>query len=329
MKLLEIHDLKTHFFTDAGILPSVDGISFEINQGEILGVVGESGCGKSVTAMSILRIIPEPPGRIVAGRILFDGHDLVSMPIEALRKIRGRDIAMIFQEPMTSLNPVYTVGEQLREVLSLHLGLDDDAARARIVEMFSLVGISEPAMRVDAYPHQMSGGMKQRVMIAMALCCSPRLLIADEPTTALDVTVQAQILNLLVKLRDERGLGVMLITHDLGVVAETCDRVVVMYAGRVVETACVQDLFAHPSHPYTVGLLQSLPDAAKPGSRLQTIPGNVPSPLNFPTGCRFRDRCSRASSACSLEPPLHVVGDGHEVRCHHPYQGGEHEHAIA
>jgi oligopeptide/dipeptide ABC transporter ATP-binding protein len=241
--------------------------------------------------------------------------------LHELRKIRGKDIAMIFQEPMTSLNPVYTVGEQLREVLALHEGLDDEAARKRIIDMFSLVGISDPALRVDVYPHHMSGGMKQRVMIAMALCCSPKLLIADEPTTALDVTVQAQILDLLVKLRDERGMGVMLITHDLGVVAETCDRVVVMYAGRVVETAPVQSLFARPSHPYTVGLLNSLPDSAKPGQRLQTIQGNVPSPLNFPSGCRFRDRCSRATNACTTEPPLHAIAADHEVRCHHPYAG--------
>ena len=257
MALLEVDGLKTHFFTDEGVLPSVDGISFNIDRGETLGIVGESGCGKSVTAMSILQLIPQPPGKIVGGEIRFDGTNLVDVPPSKLRKIRGNDIAMIFQEPMTSLNPVYTVGNQIIEAITLHQGLEADEARRLAIQMLREVGIPAPEQRVDEYPHQLSGGMKQRVMIAMALSCNPDLLIADEPTTALDVTIQAQILELLARMQKERGMAIMLITHDLGVVAEVCDRVVVMYAGRVAETGSIEDIFERPMHPYTVGLLSS------------------------------------------------------------------------
>ncbi len=320
MALLEINNLKTHFFTDEGVLPSVDGVSFHIDRGETLGIVGESGCGKSVTAMSILRLIPQPPGKIVGGDITFGGRDLVNISDAELRKIRGNDIAMIFQEPMTSLNPVYTVGNQIIEAIVLHQDKEPDEAREIAIQMLKEVGIPDPSLRIDEYPHQMSGGMKQRVMIAMALCCNPELLIADEPTTALDVTIQAQILELLNKMQDERGMAIMLITHDLGVVAETCKRVVVMYAGRVAETGTIEEIFENPMHPYTMGLLSSLPDRAPPGARLPTIEGTVPSPLNFPSGCRFRNRCERASEKCSEIPPLVVLGEGHNAWCHHPHQ---------
>lgn len=326
MALLEVDGLKTHFFTDEGVLPSVDGISFSIDKGETLGIVGESGCGKSVTAMSILQLIPQPPGKIVGGEIRFDGTNLVDISPSKLRKIRGNDIAMIFQEPMTSLNPVYTVGNQIMEAITLHQGLEAEEARRLAIQMLREVGIPAPEQRVDEYPHQLSGGMKQRVMIAMALSCNPDLLIADEPTTALDVTIQAQILELLAKMQKERGMAIMLITHDLGVVAEVCDRVVVMYAGRVAETGSIEDIFERPMHPYTVGLLNSLPDRAPPGARLPTIEGTVPSPLDFPKGCRFRNRCQRASDQCSQVPKL-VTGDaeGHQAWCHHPHnaQPGE------
>lgn len=323
MALLEVRHLKTYFFTDEGVLPSVDDVSFEIDGRETVGIVGESGCGKSVTAMSILRLVPEPPGRTVGGEILFAGRNLLALSKSELRKVRGNDVAMIFQEPMTSLNPVYTVGDQIIEAITLHQELDAKAARRRAVEMLEEVGIPDPSRRVDEYPHQMSGGMKQRVMIAMALSCDPQLLIADEPTTALDVTIQAQILELLARLQSERGMAIMLITHDLGVVAEVCKRVVVMYAGRVVETGSTEDIFRAPIHPYTAGLLQSLPDRAKPGERLKTIPGSVPSPLEFPSGCRFRNRCARASEACRDDPPLVERSDGHSARCFHPLAEGE------
>lgn len=316
--LLQVEDLKTHFFTDAGVLPSVDGISFHIDAGETLGIVGESGCGKSVTAMSILRLVPDPPGRIVGGHIRFRGQDLTKLPIKDLRKIRGNDIAMIFQEPMTSLNPVYTVGNQIIEAIVLHQNKSGSEARALAIAMLTQVGIPEPETRIDEYPHQMSGGMKQRVMIAMALSCNPTLLIADEPTTALDVTIQAQILALLSRIQKERGMAVMLITHDLGVVAEVCQRVIVMYAGRVAETAPTEALFANPSHPYTLGLMGSLPNRVARGQRLPTISGSVPSPQNFPSGCRFRNRCANASEVCSTVPPEVQVGPGHTVFCHHP-----------
>ncbi len=318
MPLLEVKNLKTHFFTDAGVLPSVDGVSFHIDAGETLGIVGESGCGKSVTAMSILRLIPDPPGRIVGGEILFRNVDLTKLPIKDLRRIRGNDIAMIFQEPMTSLNPVYTVGNQIIEAITLHQNKDAEQARALAIAMLHQVGIPEPETRIDEYPHQMSGGMKQRVMIAMALSCNPALLIADEPTTALDVTIQAQILELLARIQREREMAVMLITHDLGVVAEVCQRVVVMYAGQVAEAAPTASLFANATHPYTLGLLGSLPNRVPRGHRLPTIAGSVPSPQNFPSGCRFRNRCPHATDVCAEAPPLVQVAPGHHAYCHHP-----------
>ncbi len=316
--LLELQDVRTWFFTDAGVVPSVDGVSYRIRRGETLGVVGESGCGKSVTALSIMRLVPSPPGRTVSGRILFEGRDLVDLNDREMRRIRGNRIGMIFQEPMTSLNPVYTVGNQILEAIQLHLKLGPREARDLAIEMLAKVGIPSPALRIDDYPHQMSGGMKQRVMIAMALVCNPALLIADEPTTALDVTIQAQILDLLNQLKDDLGMSILMITHDLGVVAEVADSVCVMYAGKVVEYADVDTLFGEPLHPYTIGLFNSLPDVdAARGERLETIPGMVPSPLQFPTGCRFRTRCPFATAQCSAqEPPLKDVGNGHLVACH-------------
>jgi len=323
--LLEVRGLRTHFYTDAGVLPSVDGVDFVVHRGEALGVVGESGCGKSVMSMSILRLIPEPPGRIVGGEILFhrpDGSvvDLVKLPMAELRRVRGNDIAMIFQEPMTSLNPVYTVGDQIAETVILHQGKEPEEAREVAIHMLEEVGIPAARQRVDEYPHQLSGGMKQRVMIAMALACGPELLIADEPTTALDVTIQAQILALLNRERVDRRMALILITHDLGVVAETCDRVVVMYAGQVVEIAPTGELFARPVHPYTRGLLASLPGEAAARSRLPTIEGMVPNPLDFPTGCRFRTRCPVATGACAAPPPEVDLGSGHRAWCHHPLE---------
>lgn len=316
--LLELDAVQTYFFTDAGIVPSVDGVSYKIRRGETLGVVGESGCGKSVTALSIMGLVPAPPGRTVGGRILFNGTDLLTLSQRELREIRGNDIGMIFQEPMTSLNPVYTVGNQIGEAIQLHLQLPPQETRELTIEMLAKVGIPEPGKRIDEYPHQMSGGMKQRVMIAMALVCGPELLIADEPTTALDVTIQAQILDLLNELQDDVGMSILMITHDLGVVAEVSDSVVVMYAGNVVEYADVHTLFERPQHPYTLGLFSSLPDLGKPrGDVLPTIPGMVPSPLQFPTGCRFRTRCPFATERCSAEvPKLQDVGGGHLVACH-------------
>ena len=318
MPLLEVRNLKTYFFTDAGVLPSVDGVSFHVDAGETLGIVGESGCGKSVTAMSILRLVPAPPGRIVSGEILFRDVDLTKLPLKALRRIRGNDIAMIFQEPMTSLNPVYTVGNQIVEAITLHQDKGPAEARELALSMLRQVGIPDPNTRIDEYPHQMSGGMKQRVMIAMALSCNPALLIADEPTTALDVTIQAQILELLARIQRERQMAVMLITHDLGVVAEICQRVVVMYAGQVAETAPTSSLFSNPTHPYTLGLLGSLPNRVARGQRLPTIAGSVPNPQNFPSGCRFRNRCPHATVACAETPPLIQVAPGHHAYCHHP-----------
>ncbi|HED64956.1 MAG TPA: ABC transporter ATP-binding protein [Planctomycetes bacterium] len=318
--LLEVTDLRTHFRGEEGVAKAVDGVSFKLLSGETLGVVGESGCGKSVTAMSIMQLVPQPPGFIAGGSIRFAGRDLLSMSIDEFRRIRGNEIAMIFQEPMTALNPVYRVGEQIAEAVRLHQGLDREASRARAIEMLDLVKIPSPEKRVDDYPHQMSGGMRQRVMIAMAMSCGPSLLIADEPTTALDVTVQAQILDLIRGLQQETGMSVLLITHDLGVVAEVSDHVAVMYAGKVVEYAAVADLFAQPRHPYTIGLLKSLPDLAAPGERLHTIPGTVPSAFHFPSGCRFRTRCPLASAECAeREPPLDELPDvgGHSVACHH------------
>jgi peptide/nickel transport system ATP-binding protein len=319
MALLDIKGLKTHFQTDDGWLHAVDGVDLSIDAGETLGVVGESGCGKSVTAMSVLKLIPMPPGRIVAGQILWQGRDLVPMAAEEMRRIRMKEIAIVFQEPMTSLNPVYTVGEQIGEALRLHEGLSRRAATARAVEMLERVHIPTPERRVNDYPHQFSGGMRQRVMIAMALSCSPRLLIADEPTTALDVTIQAQILDLLAELKAEFGMAVMLITHAMGVVAEVAQRVVVMYAGKVVEQAPVAELFARPRHPYTQGLIRSIPridTAATHKLRLETIAGTVPKLIAPPEGCRFAPRCRHAVAACTqATPPLREVAPGHRAAC--------------
>jgi oligopeptide/dipeptide ABC transporter ATP-binding protein len=319
--LLEVSDLQTHFFSDEGVARAVDGISFTLHEGETLGIVGESGCGKSVTSLSIMRLVPNPPGRIVGGKMMFRGRDLVTLSDAEMRRVRGNDIAMVFQEPMMALNPVFTVGNQIMEAVRLHRGLDRHAAREHAIEMLSKVGIPSPESRIDAYPHEMSGGMKQRVMIAMAMSCDPKLLIADEPTTALDVTIQAQILDLIRGLQDSAGMGVLLITHDLGVVAETAHRVAVMYAGKIVEHAPVEDLFEKPRHPYTIGLFRSLPDLAKPGERLATIPGIVPAATRFPSGCRFRTRCPLAADVCAaIEPPLMPFGgsgeDAHRVACH-------------
>jgi len=314
--LLEVRELQTHFFTDDGVVRAVDGVSFAIEPGETLAVVGESGSGKSVTSLSILRLVASPPGRIVGGQIRFRGRDLLTLSDAEMRSIRGREISMIFQEPMTSLNPVYTCGEQILEVLMLHEKLDRPTARARTVDLLSVVGIPSPEQRVDEYPHQMSGGMRQRVMIAMALACRPALLIADEPTTALDVTIQAQILDLLKGLRQELGMAVLLITHDLGVVAETADRVAVMYAGQVVEYCAVRPAFRSTRHPYTAGLLASLPKLGAETERLRVIPGNVPNPARFPSGCRFHPRCPIAVERCRTEmPALRDVGGGHLARC--------------
>ena len=315
-RLLDVKGLKTHFFTDEGVVRAVDGIDFYINKGETLGVVGESGCGKSVTALSIMRLIPQPPGRIVEGSINYNGRNLLDLSPAQMRKIRGKEISMIFQEPMTSLNPVYSCGEQIIEALMLHEKMDRKAARARTIEMLKLVGIPSPEQRVDEYPHQMSGGMRQRVMIAMALACKPAILIADEPTTALDVTIQAQILELLKHLQEMLGMAVLLITHDLGVVAETADRVAVMYAGQVVEYCDVNAAFKRTLHPYTAGLLHALPRLGEKQESLRVIPGNVPDPLHFPKGCRFHPRCPVAQQRCrESEPPVLTFDGEHQARC--------------
>jgi len=317
--LLEIRGLKTHFATEDGIVQAVDGVDISIARGETLGVVGESGCGKTVTALSVLKLIAMPPGRIVAGQILYQGRDLAPISTAEMDRIRAKDIAMVFQEPMTSLNPVYTIGEQIAEVLRRHEGLSRKAALERTIEMLRLVQIPNPDKRVHDYPHQFSGGMRQRVMIAMALSCSPKLLIADEPTTALDVTIQAQILELLQEMKSRFGMAIMLITHAMGVVAETAQRVVVMYAGKVIEEAPVEALFADPKHPYTQGLIRSIPridTAATRKARLEAIPGVVPSLLKPPPGCRFAARCKHAMPRCrDAVPPLLDVGGGHKVAC--------------
>ena len=318
-RLLDIRGLKTHFKTDDGWLHAVDGVDIAIDRGETVGVVGESGCGKSVTAMSVLKLVPMPPGRIVEGQIFWQGRDIVPMNDDAMRAIRMKEIAIVFQEPMTSLNPVYTVGEQVAEGLVLHEGLSKKDALSRAVEMLKLVHIPTPERRVNDYPHQFSGGMRQRVMIAMALSCKPKLLIADEPTTALDVTIQAQILDLLAELKSELGMAIMLITHAMGVVAEVAQRVVVMYAGKVVEEATVEELFAHPRHPYTQGLIRSIPridTAATQKIRLEAISGTVPKLIAPKEGCRFAPRCKFAMAACiSATPALREVVSGHKVAC--------------
>ena len=322
MPLLEVEQLQTHFGTADGVVRAVEGLSFHIDAGETLAIVGESGCGKSVTSMSILRLIQEPPGRI-AGQVRFLGRDLLKLPEAEMRKLRGNDISMIFQEPMTSLNPVLTIGRQIGETLRLHQGMDAGQAEARAVEMLTLVGIPAPGRRVREYPHQLSGGMRQRVMIAMALACNPKLLIADEPTTALDVTIQAQILDLMRDLQARLGSAIMLITHDLGVVAEMAQRVVVMYAGRKVEEATARELFANPQHPYTRGLLGAVPrlgsslsTAAR--SKLAEIPGLVPSLRKPITGCAFAGRCGSATDVCrSIAPAVEQKRPGHSVACHY------------
>jgi oligopeptide/dipeptide ABC transporter ATP-binding protein len=320
-RLLEVNDLKTYFDTDEGTVKAVDGVSFHIDKGETLAVVGESGSGKSVMSLSIMRLIASPPGRIAGGEILFNGQDIVKKSERDMRKIRGNDISMIFQEPMTSLNPVYTVGDQIAEAIVLHQGKSYKQAMKVATEMLELVGIPEPAKRVKNYPHQMSGGMRQRVMIAMALSCGPQLLIADEPTTALDVTIQAQILDLMRKLQNEIGMSILFITHDLGVVAELADRVVVMYAGRAVEEADVRSIYGMPLMPYTMGLLNSIPrvdKAAEHQERLEAIPGNVPNPLYLPEGCAFHPRCRFMKDDCKAAiPSLVDAGGGHMVRCIH------------
>jgi peptide/nickel transport system ATP-binding protein len=318
-RLLDIKGLKTHFFTEEGVVRAVDGIDLYIERGETLGVVGESGCGKTVTALSVMKLIAMPPGKIVEGQMLWQGRDLVTLPPAQMRKVRGKEISMVFQEPMTSLNPVFTCGEQIAEAIRLHEGLGRRAAMAKTVDMLKLVHMANPERRVKEYPHQLSGGMRQRIMIAMALSCNPKLLIADEPTTALDVTIQAQILDLLNELKSKIGMAVLLITHDMGVIAETAQRVMVMYAGKVVEEAPVKDLFKEPLHPYTQGLLRSIPRidlAATKKQRLEAIPGVVPSLLNLPKGCKFEPRCPHAKPVCKdQEPVLKEVKPGHKVSC--------------
>jgi peptide/nickel transport system ATP-binding protein len=326
--VLEVAGLQTFFFTRAGILKAVDGVSFSLKRGETLAVVGESGCGKSITALSIMRLVPDPPGRIVGGSITLDGRDLLQLDEAAMRNVRGNELSMIFQEPMTSLNPVLAIGEQISEAIRLHQDLAKSATVDKAVEMLRLVRIPEPAQRAREYPHQLSGGMRQRAMIAMALACNPKVLIADEPTTALDVTIQAQILELMAELQRELGTALILITHDLGIVAETAQRVIVMYAGRKVEEADVDALFALPLHPYTHGLIASIPrlpsmrgEPAEAGARLTEIPGMVPALTNLPAGCIFAPRCALADQRCKAEyPPYEEKRPGHWAACWHSAQ---------
>ncbi len=314
--LLEIRSLTTQFLTEDGVVRAVEDVSFEIFQGEILSLVGESGCGKSVTGLSLLRLIPIPPGQIVRGEILLEGRDLLRLTEKEMERVRGNEISMIFQEPMTSLNPVFTIGSQIMETLQLHQHLDKKEARRKAIEMLHRVRIPSPENRIDSYPHQLSGGMRQRAMIAMALSCQPKLLIADEPTTALDVTIQAQVLRLLKEIQQEMGMAVLLITHDLGVVSEIADRVAVMYAGRIVETGPLEALFGNMRHPYTRGLLESIPQLEEKKERLNAIPGHVPNPLALPSGCKFHPRCYLAIEECSQEePPLFQVNGNHFSRC--------------
>jgi peptide/nickel transport system ATP-binding protein len=317
--LLEVEGLRTSFHTSDGVVRAVDGIDFHVDRGEIMGLVGESGCGKSVTSLSIMRLISKP-GRIEAGRVVFDGRDLLTISAEEMRKLRGERISMIFQQPTSSLNPVWDVGTQIEEVLRVHRGMKGKAAEARALELLRMVGIPDPARRLKAYPHEMSGGMAQRIMIAMALACEPELLIADEPTTALDVTIQAQILDLMRNLRDETGTAIILITHDLGVVAEMCDRVAVMYAGEIVEQTDVVSLFRNPLHPYSRGLIGSIPVVGDLREELSVIPGNVPNLIDLPAGCRFAPRClarieENVDNAFDEHPALRAVTSGHDVRC--------------
>jgi peptide/nickel transport system ATP-binding protein len=316
--ILQLTSLVTEFDTDEGRVRAVDDVSFSVNAGETLGIVGESGCGKSVTAQSIMRLLPQPMGQIVSGEIRFQGHDLATLPLEQMRAIRGAKIGMVFQEPMTALNPVHTIGRQLAEVLLLHKKISKQDALRQSVDMLDKVGIPSPDIRLGEYPHQLSGGMRQRVVIAMALACQPSLLIADEPTTALDVTIQAQILELIKDLQRDMGMAVILITHDLGVIAETSQQVVVMYAGKVAEQGSVYDIFDHPRHPYTQGLLSSIPRLnTEPKSRLAIIPGMVPGLRDLPAGCRFANRCSHRQDSCTVSsPPEEQVDAGHSVSCY-------------
>ena len=316
-KLLEVKDLATHFFTQDGVVKAVDGISFDLEEGEILGIVGESGCGKSVSALSIMRLVANPPGRTVRGEVLFDGEDILKLDDAEMRHIRGNRIAMVFQEPMTSLNPVLTIGRQLTETLELHQSMNKSQAQDRAAELLHIVGISDSVRRLKDYPHQFSGGMRQRVMIAMALSCNPRLIIADEPTTALDVTIQAQILELMQDLAEQFGTALVIITHNLGVVARYASRVVVMYAGKIIETGSARDIYHNPRHPYTVGLLASVPrlDAVE-RTKLEAIEGLPPDLIGLPEGCSFAPRCRFAFERCTQETPeLRVTGEGHEAAC--------------
>ncbi|OQP04549.1 MULTISPECIES: ABC transporter ATP-binding protein [Geobacillus] len=315
--LLEVRGLRTSFFTDEGEIPAVDGVDFSVREGEVLGIVGESGCGKSVTSLSIMKLLPKGIGKVVGGEIWFKGENLVEASERRMKQIRGNEIAMIFQEPMTSLNPLFTIGNQLVEAICLHTKIRKKEARERAVEMLKLVGLPRAEQTLDEYPHQLSGGMRQRVMIAMAMACQPALLIADEPTTALDVTIQAQILALMKELNRTFGTAIMMITHDLGVVAEICDRVIVMYAGQIVEEGSVQAIFRRPQHPYTAGLIRSIPDIRGKKERLYSIPGQVPKPGTVRCGCRFAERCEYALDRCRQEEPqLYEVGEqGHRTRC--------------
>jgi oligopeptide transport system ATP-binding protein len=315
--LLQIKDLRTHFFTEDGVVKAVDGVTYDVQPGEILGLVGESGCGKSVSALSVLRLIPNPPGKIVSGEIIFEGEDILKMDEDEVRHIRGNKIGMIFQEPMTSLNPVLTIGRQLTETLELHLKMDKQASTQRAIELLELVGIPEAKTRINDYPHQFSGGMRQRVMIAMALSCNPKLLLADEPTTALDVTIQAQVLEILTRLTRELGTAVIIITHNLGVVARYADRVNVMYAGRIIESATAMELYGNPRHPYTLGLLKSVPRLDEVRKlKLDPIEGMPPDLMNLGPGCPFRPRCRFEIERCASEyPPLLAVGDAHAAAC--------------
>ncbi len=315
--LLQVKDLKTYFYTDVGVVKAVDGVDFSIKKGETLGVVGESGCGKSVTALSVLRLVQEPPGKIVNGEIWFKDEELLKKSPKEMRKIRGNDISMIFQEPMTSLNPVYTIGEQISEAIVLHQKLNKEKALKKTVEMLRLVSMPSPETRIHEYPHELSGGQRQRAMIAMALSCNPDLLIADEPTTALDVTIQAQVLELIKKLKDEIDMSLLMITHDLGVIAEISDNVVVVYAGKEVEYADVKTIFKNPMHPYTIALQNSIPRLTdEPGKKLEIIQGGIPDPLSLPSGCKFHPRCKFAIDICRQEEPqLEKMEDNHIVRC--------------
>jgi peptide/nickel transport system ATP-binding protein/oligopeptide transport system ATP-binding protein len=314
--LLRIKNLRTYFHTEDGDALAVDDVSFDVSAGKMVALVGESGCGKSVTALSIMRLVPDPPGRIVAGNILLQGRDLVALSEHAMQEVRGNQVSMIFQEPMTSLNPVFRIGNQIAATIRLHEKVSWDAAHRKTVELLEKVGIPDPGERVDDYPHQMSGGMRQRAMIAMALACNPSLLIADEPTTALDVTIQAQILDLLRFLQTDTGMAVLLITHNLGVVAEVADDVAIMYAGKIVEHAPIRGFFKHPRHPYTIGLFDSLPKLTAEKERLHAITGQVPAATDFPNGCRFHPRCPHAMAICARQaPPLRAVAADHTVAC--------------